>query len=157
MSAIEDNVASRCGCDFREDRITNRVFRCFPSSPQFVTYHAQLHSTHNANASELISILQDWASAGATFPVQLLPLTVSSVCEVGAMPLEHCPGEALTTMPAHHTLTPAPSLATPPLITIIAGTGVVVFLIITIVIAMIIIVAMVVRSRRSNSKRDLNR
>ena len=90
-----------CGCDFREDRITDSVFQCFPSSPQSVTYHAQLHGTLNANVSGLIAAIEEWVSTGVTIPVQFLPLTVSSVCAVSSsVPLEHCPGEVVTTDPS---------------------------------------------------------
>ena len=86
-----------CGYDFREDRITDRVFQCFPSSPLSVTYHAQLHGTLNANATDLFAAIQEWVSPSVTIPIQLLPLTVSSVCAViSSIPLEHCPGEVTT-------------------------------------------------------------
>ena len=83
---------SRCGCNFREDRIIDGVFYCFSSSPQSVIYHAQLHGTRNANITELTVVLEDWVSFGVTIPVRFLPLTVSSMCAVSSSsPLEHCP------------------------------------------------------------------
>lgn len=100
MDAIVESIVPLCGCDFREDRITDRVFQCFSSSPQSVTYHAQLHGTLNANVSELIGDIEDWVSTGVTIPVQLLPLKVSSVCVVSSsIPVDHCPGEATTGPP----------------------------------------------------------
>ncbi len=84
MEAVVKNVAFRCGCDFREDRLTDRVFLCFPSSPQSVTYHAQLHGTLNANVTELFTAIQEWVSTGVTIPVQFLPVTISSVSEVSS-------------------------------------------------------------------------
>ena len=89
-----ENILSRCGCNFREDRITNGVFECFSSSPESVTYYAQLHGTRNANITKLIGALEDWVSSpsGVTIPVDFLPLKVSSMCAVSSSsPLEHCP------------------------------------------------------------------
>lgn len=92
MTAILTNVAPRCGCDFTEDRITNRVFQCFPTSPRTVTYHALLHGTPQANVAQLLTILQDWATSSATtIAVQFLPLSVESFCSLDSdSPLEQC-------------------------------------------------------------------
>ncbi len=154
VKALVENVNDRCECAFSEDRITNGVFQCFPSSPRSVTYHAQLHGTLNANITELFTILKEWLSSGATIPVQLLPLTVSSVCAVSSTPLEHCPDDVVV-------VTEAPTTPTTPLplITIVAGGGVVVFLAIVILIIVVIIIAGLVKlkhSRRAN-KMDLSR
>ena len=132
-----ENVDSRCGCGFREDRITDRGFHCFPSSPQSVTYHAQLHGTYNANASDLIFTLQDWVSEGVTIiPVQFLPLTVSSVCAVSSsVPTENCPGEA--------TPTPASTSAT----TVIVAVSVAVSIAVIFIIVIAVLIAFYIRHR----------
>lgn len=100
VEAIIDNVVPRCGCDFTEDRITERVFQCFPSSPHTVTYHAQLHGTLQAPVPQLLTALQEWASSVNTIAVQFLPLSVESFCAVpSSSPLEQCPGDT-NTMPS---------------------------------------------------------
>ncbi len=100
VDALVENVALRCGCGFREDCITDRVFQCFPSSPQSVTYHAQLHGTLNANVTELFTAIEEWISSGLTIRVQFLPLTLSRVCVVSSsFPPEPCPDELTTDPP----------------------------------------------------------
>ena len=144
MNALVKNVASRCGCDFTEDHITDPVFQCYPSSPQSVTYHAQLHGTLNTNVQELIRYMEDWASTGVTIPVQLLPLTVSSICEVDSSTAqEHCPGEVTTTV----TSTSGPSSTTP----IITAVSVIIIIAIVIAVATTLLIAYT-RYRHSSGK-----
>lgn len=80
--AVVDNMAPRCGCAFTEDRITDRIFHCFPSSPHTVTYRARLHGTREATVTELIQYIEEWVQEGTAFPVQLQLLTVDSTCDV---------------------------------------------------------------------------
>ena len=109
VHAIVNNVASRCGCDFTEDRITHRVFQCFPSSSNTVTYHAQLHGILQANVSYLLTALEEWATSVNTIAVQFLPLSVESFCTVFSnSPLELCPGDMTPPLPT--TPTTAPTL-----------------------------------------------
>ena len=97
VDVLVKNVVPRCGCDFREDRITDSVFQCFPSSPQSVTYHAQLHGTLNANVLELIAAIEEWVSSGVTIQIELQSLTVSIACAVNSStPIELCPGEMMS-------------------------------------------------------------
>ena len=80
VAVIVEFVAAGCGCDFTVDRLTDRVFLCPPSSPQSVTYQVQLHGTLQAPVTDLITLMEVWASSGVTIPVQLLPLIVDSGC-----------------------------------------------------------------------------
>lgn len=106
VDAIVDNMAARCGCSFTEDRITHRVFQCFPSSPDTVTYHALLHGTLQANVSYLLTVLQEWASSVNTVAVQFLPLSVESFCTVtSSSPVELCPGDVIP-LPTTAPITP---------------------------------------------------
>lgn len=96
VEAIVDNVVQRCGCNFREDRVTDRVFQCFQSSPHTVTYHAQLHGTLQANVSQLLTAMQEWFSSVDTIAVQFLPLSVESFCTVtSSSPMERCPDDVI--------------------------------------------------------------
>ena len=98
LEAVVHGVTSLCGCDFTEDYITDGVFQCFPSSPQAVTYHAQLHSTNNISATQLLAYLQQWASSDPFVPVQFLPLTVDGFCAVpSSVPIEQCLEDKNTT------------------------------------------------------------
>ena len=59
VSDIVQAVSSTCGCDFTSDHLTDSVFLCSSSSPNSVTYQAQLHGTPQANASQLAEIIHD--------------------------------------------------------------------------------------------------
>ena len=147
--ALVENVVPRCGCDFSEDHITNRVFQCFSTSPQSVTYYTQLHSTLNANASELIRDIEDWVSTGVTIPVLFLLLTVSSVCEVDSnIPVENCPGDETPTDLEATTSSGTFNIITP----IIIATSILIALTIT-AVALVFIVY--IRYRHRVAKMDL--
>ena len=161
--AIVAAVTTRCGCDFTEDRMTDRVFQCFPSSPQAVTYHAQLHGTLRATVPQLGAVLQEWASTVHTLPVQFLPLSVHSFCTLtSSSPLPRCPSDAITmTMPVTMATDPNTPDATDDttnapgdqssVTTIAISVGmVVVVVVIAGVIVTIIIAVTILRYRHSN-------
>ena len=76
VEAIVKFMAANCDCDFTADHLTDRVFLCHPSSPQSVTYQAQLHGTLKASVADLIAMIQEWAFSGVTIQVQNLTLTL---------------------------------------------------------------------------------
>ena len=80
VEGIEKFVAANCDCDFTANRLTDRVFLCHPSSPQSVTYQAQLHGTLQAPVADLITLIEEWAFSGGTIQVQHLSLTLDGVC-----------------------------------------------------------------------------
>lgn len=168
MEAIIDNVVPRCGCDFREDRITDRVFQCFPSSPQAVTYHAQLHGTLRANVTQLVTAVEEWVSSVDIIAVQFLPLSVESFCEVASSSsLVECPSGATTrttitssgtpTITDHQSTTNS-SVGVPDVknsqssITApaTAASVVIVVIVVACVVVITVVAVVVLRSRRSN-------
>ena len=90
VEAIVKFIAAKCNCDFTANRLTDRVFLCHPSSPQSVTYQAQLHGTLRAPVADLITIIQNWANSGVTITVQLLPLTLNGACISSSSPTVVC-------------------------------------------------------------------
>ena len=91
--AVVDNTQELCRCGFVRDRISSEVFRCFPASPQAVTYRAVLHGTTNATSSQLISQIEQWtAEVGATITIQRILLEVDGSCVVAVSSLtdEEC-------------------------------------------------------------------
>ena len=64
------------------DRIRNGGFLCFPSSPNAVTYRAELHGTLKASVPDLIEDITEWLSSGASISVQFQLLTIDSSCSV---------------------------------------------------------------------------
>ena len=96
INVIVNIITSRCGCVFSSDLITNRVFQCFPSSPHSVFYHAQIHSTPDTSADNLVANLREWASSGASISVNSQHLSVESFClTLTSIPMEKCPDDVL--------------------------------------------------------------
>ena len=159
LDALVDHVEGGCGCGFREDRVTDGTFNCFPSSPHSVTYHAQLHGTRSANVSQLVQSIEAWPSENVTIAVQSLRLTLSSACAVD-IDVQHCPGDPPISTTGDVTLATAsdatPPATTLPTITIVAGAGVVIFLLLTTLIIVVAVTTLVACSRRSRGKMDLN-
>jgi len=67
---------------FSEDRLSERGFQCFPSSPQAVTYRAELHGTREATVAELVEDIEQWVQEGVSIPIQFQVLTVDASCDV---------------------------------------------------------------------------
>ncbi len=89
--ALVNLVSPQCGCDFTTSQLTDRVFLCDPSSPNAVTYQAQLHGTRHANVSQLASIIQGLSQeTTASIPVQFSLLTIQSFCIVSSTSLSPC-------------------------------------------------------------------
>ena len=73
----------RCQCDLTTDTtITDGGFRCFPESPQYITYRARIHGTMQVSASELITHLELWLVSGAIIPVMAQLLIIEPTCPV---------------------------------------------------------------------------
>ena len=85
---ITRNVQERCQCGFVRDRVTDEVFRCFPASPQAVTYRAVLHGIASATSSELISHIELWTAEGAVIRIQQVLLEVDGSCDVAISSLK---------------------------------------------------------------------
>ncbi len=90
VNALVNLVSLQCGCDFTTSQLTDRVFLCDPSSPNAVTYQAQLHGTRHANVSQLASIIQGLSQETTSIPVQLSLLTIQRFCIVSSTSLSPC-------------------------------------------------------------------
>lgn len=68
------------------------MFRCFPASPQAVTYRATIHGTSSTNSSQLISYIEQWTATGANIIIQRILLEVDGSCTVAVVSLtdEEC-------------------------------------------------------------------
>lgn len=101
VKIITDGIRELCGCNFMEDRITDMMFQCFPTSPKDIIFRAQLHGTLRVNVSDLANYLQKWADFDILhFPP---PLVLDSFCTLNSsMPVEQCPDvrSASTAFPA---------------------------------------------------------
>lgn len=77
-----NGLQQRCQCSITVERITNAGFRCFPQSPQAVTYRARLHGTPQASVSELLSLVKAWIVSDASIVVQAQLLSPDKNCMV---------------------------------------------------------------------------
>ena len=141
---LVEAVASRCDCDFSKDHITSRVFQCFPSSPQTVTYHGQVHRVQDTSVTELISDIQEWVSTGVSIPVQFLPVSISEFCQTSSStPVEQCPGD---TMPS--ALPPSVMTMSPVEATTIAVAASVVGVLVVLLLVSVLVVSMILLRRK---------
>ena len=83
VNEIVSTVSSLCGCGFTSDHVTDSVFLCTSSSPNSVTYQAQLHGTPQANVSQLIDIIaEELFKERMSIRVKISPLIFENVCIV---------------------------------------------------------------------------
>lgn len=115
-----------------------RGFLCFDSSPQAITYRAELHGTRDATVAELLQDMQEWIQDGATISVQFQLLTVDSTCDVSI--------SSFTELECR-----TESTSRPETVLIIGVTLVVIVVLVVIVIAIVPIVVTLVRRYRYNA------
>ena len=141
-----DFMRANCGCDFTADRLTDRFFICHPDLPQSVIYEAQLYGTRQANASRLITILEEWIlSDTRSIPVQFLLLGIERLCIVSPSTQSLC---GVTTVSIHEggVTTTGTSEGSSSLGAIIGG---VLFIIITLIlISIVLVVCFIVQRKR---------
>ena len=83
VDEIVSTVSSNCGCGFTSDHLTDSVFLCSSSSPNSVTYQAQLHETPQANVSQLMNIItEELYKETISIKVQFSLLFFENVCIV---------------------------------------------------------------------------
>ena len=81
-TAIISNINQHCQCGLSIGNITNGVFRCFPASPQAVTFRAILHGGTKVSSSELSLYIERWIRNDVTIPVQNVLINIDSSCMV---------------------------------------------------------------------------
>lgn len=82
IQAIIRELNRLCQCNFEGSRIINAGFKCFPSSPNAVTFRAIIYDTKKPTASELIEYLEDWITSGTFISVQAQLLSTDDSCAV---------------------------------------------------------------------------
>ena len=141
VEAIVKFMAGRCGCDFTTDQLTDRVFMCHSSIPQSVTFQAQLHGTLQAPVTDLITLIEEWASSGDNITVHFLPLTLNGACAYFNLSTEECEVTELTEIGGETSGNTA----------IIAGV-VAVFIFIVLVILILVSIFIAIRRRKTKLK-----
>ena len=82
VSEVVRELRSRCQCEFTSDKITGGGFRCFPDSPQHVTYRGTIHGTLLASTSQLLGNLEEWVISGTPISIQAQLLSPDVTCGV---------------------------------------------------------------------------
>ena len=93
-TTVLDKIEKSCRCGFIRDRITDEIFRCFPASPQSMTYRVIIHGTAGATSTQLISHIEQWTAEGATVIINQILLSVDTSCSVATSSIrtnEECP------------------------------------------------------------------
>ena len=81
VNGIVSTLSSSCGCGFTSGHLTDSVFLCSSSSPNSVTYQAQLHGTPQANVSQLVKTIEEEIFKGRmSIKVQFFVLLVENIC-----------------------------------------------------------------------------
>ena len=81
-SIVIDIVTERCGCAFTEDYISNEQLLCDPSNPLLAVYRAMISSTNIILADDVVTIIEQWISSGATVNTGLFIVMFDSTCPV---------------------------------------------------------------------------
>lgn len=79
---VVNELQRRCQCNFKTDRISDAAFRCYPESPQAVTYRATLHATQHTPTTALLRLLQEWVSTGASVVYEAQLLSADESCSI---------------------------------------------------------------------------
>jgi len=82
IKAIIENLGHRCQCTITAAQLKKRGFQCFASSPQAVTYRAELHGNREATVAELLEYMQQWVQEANSISVQFQFLIIDSLCAV---------------------------------------------------------------------------
>ena len=83
INEVVRTVSSSCGCGFTSHHLTDSIFLCSSSSPNSVTYQAQLHGTPQANVSQLVNLIEEQLFKGKrSIKVQFSLLTIQKICIV---------------------------------------------------------------------------
>lgn len=77
-----DIVTERCECAFTGDRINNEELLCDLSNPTSAIYRAKISSTNTILADDVVAIIEQWITGGATVTEGLVIVTFDSTCPV---------------------------------------------------------------------------
>ena len=91
-------VSSSCGCAFIFDHLTDSVFLCSSSSPNSVTYQAQLHGTLQTNVYQLADIIhEEFYTKRKAIRIQSSLLPVVGFCLVPPNIITPCDNQITST------------------------------------------------------------
>lgn len=79
MSSINDNCQN---CRLTDNSIRNGQLLCFDSSPQTVTYRAEIHGSQDRTAQQILSEIDTLVSLGESIRVLSVTMSLVSTCQV---------------------------------------------------------------------------
>ncbi len=88
---IQSVLSSDCQCSLGMETIVNNGgFRCFPASPEFVTYRAEIYGTSQKSALDFLRIMELWLESGPSLNIEAqffalktsCPILISSIDEI---------------------------------------------------------------------------
>ena len=83
-SAVLQQLTTSCAeCGINSDIIDRQSIACVPESSTIVTYRARLEGTSETESGSLISLIEEWASGGASIIVTGVLMTVDPTCSMG--------------------------------------------------------------------------
>ena len=144
---VIDIVTERCGCGFMGDHINDEELLCDPSNPTSAVYRAKISSTNTVSADDVVPIIEQWISGGATVTVGLTIVTFDGTCPVRISSTSDPICEVAVSS------SPLPTSTNAPLIhDAIIGT-IVTVVIVLIAILFTIVIVIILWQRRINEKR----
>ncbi len=153
VSEVVRELRSRCQCEFMSDKITGGGFRCFPDSPQHVTYRGTIHGTLLASTSQLLGNLEEWILSGTSISIQaqLLSPDVTCAVSISSRDEDECRPQLSSTDPS---TVPSAEPSTIPTTWIVVG--VVVAMVVGIVVMIVMVVFLIHRSKKTSTQ-NLNK
>ncbi len=152
VSEVVRELRSRCQCEFTSDKITGGGFRCFPDSPQHVTYRGTIHGTPLASTSQLLVNLEEWILSGTSISIQaqLLSPDVTCAVSISSRDEDECRPQLSSTDPSTDPSTvPSAEPSTFPTTWIVVG--VVVAMVVGIVVMIVMVVFLIHRSKKTST------
>ncbi len=153
VSEVVRELRSRCQCEFTSDKITGGGFRCFPDSPQHITYRGTIHGTPLASTSQLLGNLEEWILSGTSISIQAQLLSPDATCAVviSSRDEDECRPKLSSTDPS---TVPSAEPSTIPTTWIVIG--VVVAMVVGLVV-MIVMVVILIHRRKKPTALNLNK
>ena len=140
-SAVLQQLTTSCAeCDITNETIDMQLIACVSESPTYVTYRARVDGTSESDSDSLISLIEEWASGGASIIVTGVLMTVDPTCSIGISSLSEGECSPLTSK----------RLSADAIAKSLAITGGVVVAVLIIAIAVIIIVIIALNKHRGN-------
>ena len=79
--AVIGAITDSCDCVYTQDLLDNEQLLCDQSRPMLAVYRAEIAST-NISSHDVVAIIEQWASEGATYTEEVFIVTFDPTCPV---------------------------------------------------------------------------